>query len=52
MEDGYHYANAVNTYVSSVNDLIRYIAAPYEGVEHMILTQLGIKSGINAYGQK
>ena len=51
-EGEYYYANAVNAYISSVKDFIRYIGAPYENVEHMILTQLGMKAGIKAYDEK
>ena len=50
MEDRYHYANALNVYVSLVKNFIKCTYESYKVVGYMLLTQLGMQTGIKAYG--
>ena len=44
--------DVINAYVYSVKRFVEYTAAPYKDVEHIMMTQLGIKASVKAFGQK
>ena len=51
-DDNDDHPNVINAYVDSVKKFIAYTAAPYEDLEHIMMTQLGTKAGVKAFGQK
>ena len=51
-DDVNDHPDVINAYVASVKRFVKYTAAPYQDVEHIMMTQLGMKAGVKAFGQK
>ena len=51
-EDVDEHPNVINAYVASVKKFVAYTAAPHQDVQHVMMTQMGMKAGVKAFGQK